>query len=135
MVLSSRHFREGPKVIDELGGLEAYRQSMPCSPAEKVILDRHHVEPAFAIGDAFLFSRYVWHRSSPLLEGPLAQRLAFTMRLIAGDALYDRTLCEKFGEFSVAYGNPNVKTAFGLSFDDLVDGDQMIRSRHATDVL
>jgi hypothetical protein len=136
MVLSSRHFHEGPGIIAELGGLEAYRKLMPCSPAEKVVLDRHRVEPAFALGDAFLFSRYVWHRSSPLLEGgPLTQRLALNLRLVAGDALYDRTLCKKFGEFSVAYGNPNVKTAFGMSFDDLADGDPMIRSRHAVDVI
>lgn len=135
MVLSSRHFLEGPGVIEAVGGLDVYRSLMPCSPVDKVVLDKHRVEPAFGVGDALLFNRYVWHRSSPLLEGPLTQRLAFTLRLVAADARYDGTLCRKFGEFSIAYGNPAVKTAFGLSFDDLRDGDAMIQSRHATDII
>ncbi|MFN7972028.1 MAG: hypothetical protein U0166_06705 [Acidobacteriota bacterium] len=134
MVLSARHFHEGPKVIAEVGGLDAYRSLMPCSPAEKVVLDRNRIEHAFAPGDALVFSRYVWHRSCPMHEGPVPRRLALTVRFVAADAIYDRTLCQKFGEFSVAYGNPGVKTSFGLSFDDLRDGDPMIRSRHAVDV-
>ena len=135
MVLSARHFLQGPQVIAELGGVDEYRKLMPCSAADKIVLDRNRVEHGFQPGDALLFNRYVWHRSCPLLEGPLAQRLTLTIRLVAADARYDRTLCEKFREFSVAYGNPGVKTAFGLSFDDLKDGDPMIRSRHALDVL
>lgn len=135
MVLSARHFHEGPRVIAEVGGLGAYRSLMPCSPAEKVVLDRHRIEHAFAPGDALVFSRYVWHRSCPMHEGPVPRRLALTVRFVAADALYDRTLCQKFAEFSVAYGNPGVKTDLGMSFDDLSDGDPMIRSRHAIDVI
>jgi hypothetical protein len=135
MVLSARHFHEGPAVIAELGGLDAYRAQMPCTPAEKVVLDRNRIEHPFTPGDGLVFSRYVWHRSCPMHEGPVPRRLALTVRFVAADARYDRTLCRKFGEFSVAYGNPGVKTAFGLSFDDLRDGDPMIRSRHAVDVV
>lgn len=135
MVLSARHFHEGPSVIAELGGLDAYRSLMPCSPAEKVVLDRGRIEHGFSPGDALLFSRYVWHRSCPMHDGPVPRRLALTVRFVAADALYDRALCQRFGEFSIAYGNPGVKLGFGLGFDDLRDGDPMIRSRHAVDVI
>lgn len=134
-ILTSRHFMTGPSVIEQVGGLAAYRALMPCTPAERVVLDAGRVESGFAAGDALLFSRYVWHRSCPMLDGPITKRLALVVRFVAADARYSSALCRKFGEFSVAYGNPNVKLDHGLQFDDLADGDPMVLSRHAADII
>jgi len=135
MVLSFRHVLRGPDVIERLGGRDAYREQMPCSASERVILDEVKVEPAFQPGDALLTSRFVWHRSCPLGEGPVRRRLAFILRFVDGDARYQPTFCRKLGEFSVAYGNPNFDTTFGLSFTDRCDGDRMIASRFAVAVV
>ncbi|WP_372096813.1 hypothetical protein [Tistrella mobilis] len=34
------------------------------------LFERHREEDHFAVGDAFVFNKYVWHRSSPLRPGP-----------------------------------------------------------------
>jgi hypothetical protein len=131
MVLSYRHVMRGPGVIEELGGREKYRALMPCAESERIILDAERVEPAFRPGDALLTDRFVWHRSCPLQPGPVRRRLAFILRFVDASARYDGTFCRKLGEFSVAYGNPNFKTEFGLSFSDIKDGDPIGSSRFA----
>ena len=135
MVLSFQHVMRGPQVIEQVGGRDAYRAEMPCSAAERVILDSAGVEPEFQPGDALLTDRFVWHRSCPMLPGPTPRRLAFILRFVDANARYDGTFCRKLVEFSAAFGNPNYKPAFGLGFTDLKDGDPMISSRFATGVV
>src|SRR6185295_16071505 len=38
-VLTYKHILRGPKVIEELGGRDAYRAQMPCSPRDRVLLE------------------------------------------------------------------------------------------------
>jgi hypothetical protein len=134
-VLTYRHVQRGPRVIEELGGRDVYRAQMPCSPRDRVILEQEKIEPAFEPGDALLTTRYVWHRSCPLAPGPIPRRLAYILRFVDAGARYAGGFCRKLGEFSPAYGNANFKTEFGLSFTDLRDGDPMIASRFALNVV
>lgn len=134
MVLSYRHVMRGPDVIEQMGGREAYRAQMPCSPAERVILDEAAVEPSFQPGDALITDRFAWHRSCPLGQGPVRRRLAFILRFVDAEARYAGTFCRRLGEFSVAYGNPNFRTEFGLSFTDLKDGDRLGASKFSVAV-
>lgn len=135
LILSCRHVEEGPRIIDEVGGLEAYRNQMPCSAADRVILDRNRVELAFEPGDALLFNRYVWHKSCALEPGPMKRRRVFVLRLVEADAIYDGTFVKKLAEFSISYGNPNTKLDFALRFSDLRDGDKMLASRFCVDMI
>ncbi len=52
--------------------------------------EKHKVEDNFQVGDALLFNKYVWHRSSPWLVDNGARRLGIAMRFVADTARIDR---------------------------------------------
>ena len=56
------------------------------------LFERYKVEDSFEVGDAFLFNKYVWHRSSPLRDPDPDRppRLGIAMRFVEEDARVDR---------------------------------------------
>lgn len=58
--------------------------------AMQPIFEQNKVEHSFDIGDAFLFNKYVWHRSSPYRGEAPKRRLGIAMRFVASDARMDR---------------------------------------------
>ncbi len=60
--------------------------------AMEPLFERYKVEDSFDVGDAFLFNKYVWHRSSPLrIDDPdRPPRLGIAMRFVEEDARVDR---------------------------------------------
>lgn len=53
------------------------------------LLEHYAVEDDFELGDALIFDKYVIHRSSPLEEGELESRDAFSLRFIDVESRYD----------------------------------------------
>lgn len=68
----------------------ALREGVLNSPAMLDILGPLAVEDSFQPGDAFLFDKYVIHRSVKLGDGPLGKRDAFVMRFVDTQSRYDR---------------------------------------------
>lgn len=99
------------------------------------IFERHAVEDAFDVGDAFIFNKNVWHRSSPLREGPLKRRLAVNMRFIDWRSRLDLVRYHGEGETGGGLGigddfGSQKQTSYGSQFIDIEDGDLLRDSRH-----
>lgn len=58
------------------------------------LLEYFAVEDDFELGDAILFDKYVLHRSTPLGDGPIEVRDAFSLRFIAESSRYDKGRAE-----------------------------------------
>jgi hypothetical protein len=71
-------------------GFSALKNDILNSKEMSDLLDFYAVEDGFEIGDAFLFDKYVLHRSVRLEEGPIDSRLAYALRFSAIDATYDK---------------------------------------------
>ena len=58
--------------------------------AMQPIFEQEKVEHSFSVGDAFLFNKYVWHRSSPYRGVGERRRLGIAMRFVEATARMDR---------------------------------------------
>ncbi|ACR29041.1 hypothetical protein [Burkholderia glumae] len=65
-------------------------------PFDLLVLEARKLEQDFAPGDALIFSRNVWHRTSPLLSPTLANRKAVVMRFVDGRAKLDKKIISGF---------------------------------------
>ncbi|MEN2976849.1 hypothetical protein P7L78_03300 (plasmid) [Tistrella bauzanensis] len=99
------------------------------------LFEAHKDEDAFDVGDAFLFNKNVWHRSSPLKPGPMASRLAVNMRFIDWRARLDKVMFE--GEAATGGGvgmganwGVQKQTTYGAQFVDIDHGDEIRDSRY-----
>jgi hypothetical protein len=65
---------------------------------ENKLLDTMRIEPSFELGDVFLFSRWVWHRScgflTPLEGQTQPRRVAYTMRFVDSQSRISRPFIE-----------------------------------------
>ncbi len=59
--------------------------------AMQPLFEEHKVEHSFDVGDALLFNKYVWHRSSPYRGEGEKRRLGIALRFVGADARMDRT--------------------------------------------
>ena len=63
------------------------------------------VQPSFALGDVFLFSRFVWHRSCSFLADPAEgevqpeRRVAYTIRLVDAQARISKGFIEGLNRY------------------------------------
>ncbi|MFT3770501.1 MAG: phytanoyl-CoA dioxygenase family protein [Minicystis sp.] len=99
------------------------------SSLRNAVLDKHMVEHAYQPGDALLFSRFVFHKSAPFLEGPQKRRRAFVMRLIPASATFNPQL---FAEATSLFTKFNMHThedPVGLRLTDLKAGDPLGNSQ------
>jgi hypothetical protein len=98
------------------------------------MLEEHKEEDDFLLGDAFVFTRSVWHRSSPLLENGADSRLAVTIRLLDWRSRLDRMMFEGETEsgggvgMGMDWGKPK-QTSYGSQFTDIAHGDEIRESR------
>lgn len=102
--------------------------------------EQQRIEEAFEPGDALLFSKYLWHRSSPLLAGDLERRQAVTLRLLDWRARLDPLLQD--GETRSAGGlgmgldgGPLNPVSYGSRFVDLQPGAPIRSSAHCGPIL
>ncbi|MBB1613078.1 hypothetical protein A9978_11520 [Pseudomonas sp. UMC65] len=104
------------------------------------IFEEHKSQDDFALGDVLFFSKSLWHRSEPLLPGPLQARLAVTIRFLDWRSRLDRTLFEGESEsgggvgMGVNWGKPT-QTAYGSQFTDIDDGEEIRTSRHCGPII
>ncbi|WAS91516.1 hypothetical protein [Nannocystis punicea] len=61
-------------------------------PYDREFLELHAETADFAVGDAFLFNKFVWHRTEPLRVGEMQQRVAVVLRFVSEDATLARDL-------------------------------------------
>lgn len=102
--------------------------------------EQQRIEEAFEPGDALLFSKYLWHRSSPLLAGDLQRRQAVTLRLLDWRARLDPLLQD--GETRSAGGlgmgldgGPLNPVSYGSRFVDIQPGAAIRSSAHCGPIL
>ena len=75
-----------------------------------------------ALGDAFLFNRYTWHKSHEILPGPMQCRTAIVLRVVSVDAVFDKQLFKKTMELRSKVKLP---PSFGHMLMDFNDGITM----------
>ncbi|MGC5700872.1 hypothetical protein J4P02_11800 [Pseudomonas sp. NFXW11] len=102
--------------------------------------EQQRLEDAFEPGDALLFSKYLWHRSSPLLAGEQPRRQAVTLRLLSAEACLDPLLQQ--GETQSAgglgmgrEGGPLKAESYGSRFVDIAPGEPIRQSVHCGPML
>lgn len=103
---------------------EEFHEAQYASKIESLILERNKIEDNFEVGDAFLFDKFVWHRSCPLKQGELPSRMAYVMRFVDSEARYSRSFLEGLARSRESFGKP-IQTLFGYKFSDLEDGEQI----------
>jgi hypothetical protein len=117
------HGQDDPRLLqaaaENFGGWAGLRNA---------VLDKHKVELAYQPGDALLFSRFVFHRSAPFLEGPLARRRAFVMRLIPATATFNPKLLADATSLFTKFGMHSHEAPVGLRLTDIEAGDALGKS-------
>jgi hypothetical protein len=107
-------------------GFSALKNDLLNSKEMSDLLDFHAVEDDFEPGDAFLFDKYVLHRSVRLDEGPIGSRLAYALRFSAVDAAFDKKRVE-----ALAYPRGLFNYDVASNFNEIVcaeDGERIIDS-------
>ena len=104
------------------------------------LFEAYKTQDDFEVGDVLLFTKSMWHRSEPLLPGPLATRLAVTMRFLDWRSRLDKTMFEGESEsgggvgMGVNWGRPT-QTAYGSQFIDINDGEEIRTSTYCGPVI
>jgi hypothetical protein len=104
----------------------ALKNSLLNSLQMTALLDHFSVEDSFEPGDAFIFDKYVLHRSVRLQEGPMASRLAYALRFSSVEARYDRERVD-----ALAFPRTTFNYDVGSQFNDNVghlDGERVYDS-------
>lgn len=125
----------GDDPTDLLDAFDAAHQAMV------PFFEKHCVEDDFQVGDALLFNKHVWHRSSPWLKEDSARRLGIAMRFVADTARVDRVRWQAEFQFgggiatgqrrAVMAGNEDRYTRFA----DIGDGELVTSSADCRFVL
>jgi ectoine hydroxylase-related dioxygenase (phytanoyl-CoA dioxygenase family) len=108
--------------ITDLLTPQAFDDSQYASNLESVILEKNKIEDDFEPGDAFLFDKFVWHRSCALREGPMPSRMAFVLRFIDEKSRFSRKFLEGLDVSREKFGKP-LQTLYGYRFSELQDGE------------
>jgi hypothetical protein len=103
--------------------------------AMEPLLERYKIEDSFDVGDAFLFNKFVWHRSSPLRtrDPNRKPRLGIAMRFVTSDARVDRSRWGAEYKFGGGIGTGHRKPVMAGTEDRFsrvldVEHDGLIRS-------
>lgn len=126
---------------ESVAEFSAHLRQTYCTPGVLTdAFEEQRIEEAFDPGDALLFSKYLWHRSSPLLAGDLERRQAVTLRLLDWRACLDPLMQE--GETRSAGGlgmgldgGPLNPVSYGSRFVDIKPGAPIRSSAHCGPIL
>ena len=124
--------------IPVAGTLKALRQTHKLI---EPILEQHKVHDNFSVGDALLFNKNIWHRSSSLNSGAMERRLGIVMRFVNWKSRIDRERWK--AEYRLGGGIAmGVDTSGGpaqvspvLPFQDLNDGAELRTSAYCGDII
>lgn len=98
------------------------------------LLEEQKHEDAFELGDALLFRKSVWHRSTPLTPAAPDSRLAIVIRFLDWRARLDHVMFEGETEtgggvgMGADWGRPT-QTTYGGQFVDIKHGDEIRSSK------
>ena len=92
------------------------------SKAENYLLERKKIEDDFEVGDAFLFDKFVWHRSCALREGKLPSRMAYVMRFVDRKARFSKIFLDGIYTMLGAIDD-GYMTTFGYTLAHLKEGE------------
>lgn len=96
-------------------------------PADERFLEHFKMSLRFEPGDALLFHKDLWHRSTALREGPLTRRRAFSLRFVDHRARYAKTNMTHLDLVqSKVFGG--VPSRYGHGFTDIDDGQPLADS-------
>jgi hypothetical protein len=105
---------------------------------ENKLLDTMRIEPSFELGDVFLFSRWVWHRSCGFLTAPLVgqtqqpRRVAYTMRFVDSQSRISRPFIDALRHYyelrKQGGKGSSGGSGGGAPFKELADGDLLSNS-------
>ena len=125
--------------IDEIskGLFKVYEKS---SVLMNDIFEKEKEEDSFGVGDAFLFNKNVWHRSSPLRKGPMKTRLAVNIRFIDWRSRLDTVMYHGESETGGGVGmgvnwGRQTQTTYGSQFTDIGHGDEIRDSRYCGPII
>ena len=93
-------------------------------------LDSNAIELDFNIGDAVLMDRNVYHKTAPLLEGAMDERLICVMRCVDADARLNRKLFEGLN-IHARIEKRIMPIIFISKLVDLADGDKITSSKYS----
>lgn len=139
-LVSARHaFDMGSLLAPDLDGGVDQEQLINAmgqvQDAMEPLFERYKVEDSFEVGDAFLFSKYVWHRSAPLRnpDPDRPPRLGIAMRFVEADARVDRRRWRAEFEFGGGIGTGHHKPVMAGTEDRFtrvpdVEHDGLVRS-------
>lgn len=98
-------------------------------PYDREFLDLVAESDSFDVGDAFFFSKFVWHRTEPLRPGAMPQRTACVLRYISEDARFAPDLM-----YAATQGMDDQERqangVFGSYLTDLKKGDPIRTSQY-----
>lgn len=139
-LVSARHaFDMGSLLAPDLDAGETHDDLITAfgqvQDAIEPLLERYRIEDSFEVGDAFLFNKYVWHRSAPLRnpDPNRPPRLGIAMRFVEEDARVDRRRWRAEFEFGGGIGTGHALPVMSGTEDRFsrvldVDHDGLIRS-------
>jgi len=129
-LLSGKMMRREP--IDEISAPLSRIFETPSTLTS--LLEEQKQEDAFELGDALLFRKSVWHRSTPLTPAAPESRLAIVIRFLDWRARLDQVMFEGETEtgggvgMGADWGRPT-QTTYGGQFTDIGHGDEIRASK------
>ncbi|MEQ8964571.1 MAG: phytanoyl-CoA dioxygenase family protein [Azospirillaceae bacterium] len=104
------------------------------------VFEKYAVQDSFRAGDCLIFNKNIWHRSSPLREGPLKSRLAVNMRFIDWRSRLDMSRDKAEDETGGGLGQGadyglQKQTTYASRFVDIADGDEIRESRYCGEIV
>lgn len=98
-------------------------------PYDRAFLEIVGETADFAVGDALVFSKFVWHRTEPLRAGKMAQRIALVLRYVSENATLARDLLEA-ATAGMSDQLRQEEGIFGSYLSDIRHGDLLRTSAH-----
>lgn len=126
---------EGDPPTELLEALDAAHEAM------KPIFEEHKVEDSFDVGDALLFNKNVWHRSSPWRGEGAPRRVGVAMRFVVESARVDRVRWTAEYNFGGGIGTGQSRPVMAGNedrfsrFADIEDGELISTSEACTFIL
>lgn len=139
-VISARHaFDMGSLLAPDLDAGDDHGQLIGAmgqvQDAMEPLFERYSIKDDFEVGDAFLFNKYVWHRSDPLRhpDPDRPPRLGIAMRFVEAEARVDRNRWGAEYQFGGGIGTGHAKPVMAGTEDRFsrvldLEHDDLVRS-------
>lgn len=145
LISARHHFDMGsllaPALLDDTASEQLLHGFDDVHQAMIPLFEEHKVEDSFEVGDALLFNKYVWHRSSPYRGDQDLRRLGVAMRFVEDTACVDRVRWTAEYRFGGGVGTGQRRAVMEgtedryTRFADIADGAEVRTSKDVSIVL